>query len=159
MARKKDKSDTPRIVNRRARYDYVILEKIEVGIVLLGSEVKSIRNGQVSLAEGYARVEPATLELHLYDVDIAAYAHAADGGHEPKRRRKLLAHKRQIRELLGRTGARGTTLVPMALYFVRGRAKLELGIGHGKHSHDKRASIQQRDHAREIRHAMGRRVR
>lgn len=157
-ARSRAQHGSPRLVNRRANFEYAILEKLEVGIVLLGSEVKSVRNGQVSLAEGYARVEPAELGLYLYDVDIAAYAHAGPAGHEPKRRRKLLAHRRQIKHLLTQLAVRGNTLVPMAMYFVRGRVKLELGIGRGKKSYDKRQGIKRREHDREIRRAMTRKV-
>jgi SsrA-binding protein len=157
MAKRTPANPAPRIVNRRARHEYEILEKLEVGLVLQGSEVKSVRQGQVSLGEGYARVDPVTLELYLHDVDIGAYTHAGGGGHEPKRRRKLLAHKRQIHQLLGHSSARGTTLVPLALYFVRGRAKLELGVGRGRRSADKRQAIRQREHAQEMRRAMSRR--
>ena len=155
-AKPRDQHGTRRLVNRRAHHEYEILEKLEVGVMLLGSEVKSVRNGQVSLAEGYARVEAADLALYLYDVDIAAYAHAGPDGHPPKRRRKLLAHKRQIKHLLGQTSIRGVTLVPLAMYFVRGRAKLELGVGRGKKTYDKRQGIKRREHDREIRRAMTR---
>ncbi|MAE63224.1 MAG: SsrA-binding protein [Phycisphaeraceae bacterium] len=151
----KAKSSAPRIVNRRARHDYHVTAKLEVGLVLLGSEVKSIRQGQVSLAEGYARIEPDQ-QLYLYDVDIGAYQHAAAGAHEPKRRRKLLAHRKQIRELAAQTGTKGTTLVPLAIYFVRGRAKLELGVGQGRRGHDKRRDMETKAHKHEMRKAMTR---
>ncbi len=160
--KKKNESYSPRIVNRRALRDYQIDEKIECGIVLLGSEVKSIRLGQVSLAEGYARVEAprgkGRTELWLYDIDIAAYSHASPESHDPKRRRKLLAHRRQIESLLGSTTAKGTTLVPMAMYFVNGRVKIEIGIGTGKKHYDKRESIKGRDADREMRRAMTRKI-
>ncbi len=155
----KDKTHTPRIVNRKARFQYHILESLEVGMVLLGSEVKSIRAGQVSLAEGFARVEPADMGLYLYNVDIAMYAHATGTtGHEPKRRRKLLAHKRQINKLLGETTAKGTTLVPLTMYFVRGMVKLELGVARGKRDYDKRQSIKDRDAGKQIRREMAKKV-
>lgn len=158
MAKKNTPNYSPRIVNRRARHDYHIIEKIEVGIALQGSEVKSIRHSQVSLAEGYATINPNTLELFLHDVSITAYQHAAsDTGHEPTRTRKLLAHKQQIKKLLGITSVRGTTLVPLALYFVRGRVKLELGVGQGKRQFDKRQSLKKRDAQRDINRAMTRR--
>jgi len=149
----------PRIVNRKAYYDYHILEKLETGIALVGSEVKSIRNGQVSLAEGFARVESADMGLYLYNVDIAPYAQATGpNAHEPKRRRKLLAHKHQINKLLGHTLAKGTTIVPLTMYFVRGMVKVEIGIAQGKKVHDKRETIKSRDADRQIRRAMTRKV-
>src|SRR5690606_24111397 len=140
------------IVNRRARHEYHVLESLEVGIQLTGSEVKSVRAGQVSLAEGYARVEP-DMQLWLYQVDIAPYPQAGANNHEPKRRRKLLAHKRQILKLQGLTSAKGATLVPLTLYFVRGRAKIELGVVRGKQAHDKRQTMKGKDASREIRRA------
>src|SRR5438477_8234590 len=123
MPRQDDATKSPRIVNRKAWHDYHVLEKLEVGIVLQGSEVKSIRNGQVSLAEGYAMAEagPAgttrgTLSLH--GVDIAPYAQATGANaHEPKRVRRLLAHKRVIAKLLVQTTGKGRTIVPLAMYF------------------------------------------
>ena len=159
MAKKQPplQAHAPRITNRRAYHDYHIDEKLEVGIVLQGSEVKAIRNGQVSLAEGYAHVEVDTMELYLYDVNITQYQHAtATTGHDVTRRRKLLARKNQIKNLLGRTSAKGVTLVPLAMYFVRGRVKLEIGIGHGKRDYDKRQSMKKRDASREIDRAMTR---
>ncbi len=160
MAKKNTKSSgSPRIVNRKARHDYEILETLEVGIALLGSEVKSIRQSQASLAEGFARVEPATMELFLYNVDIAPYEHARLA--EPpdrQRKRKLLAHKREIEKLLGHTTAKGTTIVPLAMYFVRGNVKLEIGVGRGKKTVDKRQTIQKRDTDREIRRRLARKV-
>ena len=156
MAKKTGKDKSPRIVNRKARHDYHIMETLEVGMALLGSEVKSVRNGQVSLAEGYARVEPADMQLYLFDVDIARYVHSGTDGPDPKRRRKLLAHSRQIKELFGLTTDKGTTLIPLAMYFVRGRAKLELAVARGKHSYDKRDTMKKRESDREIRKAMTR---
>lgn len=160
VSKKKKRSDsaghTPRIVNRRARHDYHVLENVECGIVLVGSEVKSIRNGQVSLAEGFARVEPGDMGLYLYNVDIAAYAYAGPGGHDPKRRRKLLAHKRQIHNLFTHTSAKGTTLVPLAMYFSRGIVKVEIGVAHGKREYDKRQDLKTREADRAIRAAMTR---
>lgn len=161
MSKKEDKAEalSPRIANRKAFHDYHIHEKLEVGIILQGSEVKSIRNGKVSLAEGFARVEPRDMGLYLYDVDIANYAQAAGAnGHEPKRVRKLLAHKRQIAKLLGETSAKGMTLIPLAMYFVRGHVKLEIGLASGKQSHDKRQDLKKRESDREIRRGMTRRV-
>ena len=148
---------SPRIANRRATHDYHISDKLEVGIELRGTEVKSIRNGQVSLAEGFARVEPGTEELILYNVEISQYPHAGEHQHEPKRARKLLAHKRQILELMDKTSAKGATIIPLAMYFLRGRVKLEIGVGTGKQHQDKRQDIKKRDADREIRRAMSKR--
>jgi SsrA-binding protein len=153
---KKQKDHSPRIVNRRAHHDYEILEKIETGISLLGSEVKSVRNGQVSLAEGFARVDPATMGLYLHDVDIARYDHAGPRQHEPKRVRTLLAHKRQIEKLLGATSTKGTTIVPLAMYFSRGWIKVELGLGRGKRQFDKRQDLKTREAKQQIQRAMSR---
>lgn len=159
MAKKtKPANLSPRIDNRRARHDYHISDKLEVGVALLGSEVKSIRNGQVSLAEGYVAVNPKTEELELLNVDIALYPQAGVNQHEPRRTRKLLAHKREIRSLLGKTTAKGVTIVPLAMYFVRGRVKLEIGVGTGKKQHDKRQDLKKAAADREIRKAMSRKV-
>ncbi len=155
----KDRKDnlSPRIANRKAFHDYHITEKIEVGIILQGSEIKSIRNSQVSLSEGFARIEPGTMDLMLYDVNIAPYSHApGKAGHEPTRPRKLLAHKRQIAKLLDQTATKGVTLIPLAIYFVRGFAKLELGVGEGKKHYDKRQSIKTREAKKEMNRAMTR---
>ena len=159
MAKKKLKSDhAPRITNRKARHDYHIEETFEVGIRLQGSEVKSIRDGRVSLAEGFARVEPRTGELWLYDVNISPYENAPVTNHDPKRKRKLLAHRREIERLQGLTSAKGSTLVPLTLYFnSRGIAKLELAVATGKRQHDKRESLKKDQAARDMRRAMTRR--
>lgn len=149
---------SPRITNRKARYDYHILDSLEVGIVLVGSEVKSIRNGQVSLAEGFGRIDAKTMELFLHDVDIAPYTQAGPQNHEPKRMRKLLAHKRQIAKLLGQTASKGATLIPLTMYFVRGMVKLEIAAAVGKRAYDKRQAMKKRDAGKEIRRAMTRKV-
>lgn len=159
MAKTKQSSKThePRIDNRKARHQYHIHEKLEVGVQLQGSEVKSVRSGQVSLAEGFARVEPKTEELWLHGVHIAPYPQAGGAnGHDPLRPRKLLAHKREIRKLLGTTSSKGTTLIPLAMYFVRGRVKLEIGVCTGKKQHDKREDVKSREADREMRRAMTR---
>jgi SsrA-binding protein len=158
MAKKKNDNLSPRIANRKALHDYFITEKLEVGIVLSGSEVKSIRNSQVSLAEGYARVDPDSLELYLHNVDIALYPHAGVNQHTPKAPRKLLAHKREIEKLLGATTVKGTTLVPLAMYFKNGRVKVEVGVGVGKKTFDKRQAIKKKSADREIRRGMTRKV-
>ncbi len=159
MARKdKPTNLSPRIVNRRATHDYHIEEKLEVGVMLRGSEVKSIRHSQVSLAEGYVSVDPRTQALMLYNVDIALYPQAGDNQHEPKRPRRLLAHRRQIENLLGKTTTKGVTIVPLAMYFVRGMVKLEVGLGTGKKTHDKRQDMKKQVADREMRRAMTRKV-
>jgi len=162
MAKKPKKGDkstsTPRIQNRRARHDYHIHESLECGIVLQGSEVKSIREGRVSLAEGYARVDANTHELWLHDVEISHYANASVYQHDAKTKRKLLAHKREIDKLLTETGAKGTTLVPLTMYFKDGRVKVEIGVATGKKQHDKREDMKTRDAHRDMRRAMSKRM-
>ncbi len=159
MARKKTAHNfAPRIVNRRATHDYAISDKLEVGVKLLGSEVKSVRLGHVSLAEGYVAIDPKRLTLQLFNVDIAHYPQAGPLQHDPKRVRTLLAHKREINSLLGKTTAKGVTLVPMAMYFVDGRIKLEVGLGVGKKHYDKRQDLKKAEADRDIRRAMARQV-
>jgi SsrA-binding protein len=159
MAKGKAKSDhVRRISNRRARHDYHVDETLEVGIELIGSEVKSIRDGRVSLAEGFARIEPATGELWLHDVNISPYVNSPVTSHEPTRKRRLLAHKRELKHLAGLTTAKGVTLIPLAMYFnARGIAKLQLAVARGKQRHDKRDSLAKKQADREIRRAMSRR--
>jgi SsrA-binding protein len=147
--------------NRRARHEYDILETFECGIVLQGSEVKSLRAGRVTLADAYARVEGG--ELWLLGVHIPPYEHAAGfGAHEPERRRKLLLHRGQIDELTGRTQQQSLTLVPLSIYFKDGKAKLELALARGRRLYDKRHAIARRDAereaAREARSAAGKGV-
>ncbi len=161
MAKSKNKSKatfTPRIENRRARHDYHILDRLETGIELLGSEVKSIRQGHVSLGEGYARIHPHTLQLSLVDVEIAHYREAGVNQHEPKRSRRLLAHKREIRQWQQALQAQNATLIPLVMYFKEGRVKVEIGLAIGKRQHDKRNTIRQRDAERDMRRAMTRKT-
>jgi SsrA-binding protein len=154
MKDKAPQNFAPRIANRRAVHDFFISAKIECGLVLLGSEVKSLRWGRCQLAESFARIENGELILHGCHID--PYEKAAIG-HEPLREKKLLVHKRELRRLESETGKGGTTLIPLAIYFKDGRAKLELGVAHGKKSHDKRASIKKKEQDREVRRAMTRR--
>jgi len=157
MAKERTDNLSPRIANRKAFHDYHIIEKIEVGIALRGSEVKSIRMGKVNLAEGFARVEPGDMGLYLYNVDIAPYSPATGvNAHEPQRPRKLLAHKREIIKLLDHTTAKGATMVPLTMYFVRGMVKVEIGVATGKQAHDKRQDIKKRDADRDIRRGLTR---
>jgi SsrA-binding protein len=144
----------PRIANRKAMHDYFITAKIECGIALLGSEVKSLRWGRCQLAESYARIDNGELILHGCHID--PYEKAAIG-HEPLRERKLLVHKRELHRLEAETEQAGSTLIPLAIYFKDGRAKVELGVARGKHRQDKRASIKKKEQDRELRRAMTRR--
>lgn len=135
-------------VNRRAHFQYAVEETLEAGIVLTGTEIKSIRAGRVNLAEAYARIDHG--EAWLIGAHIAPYEQGNRNNHEPTRVRKLLLHRDQIAELLGRTQAKGFTLVPLKLYIRGGLAKLELGIAKGKQAHDKRRVIAERDARREL---------
>ncbi|MBI2776939.1 MAG: SsrA-binding protein SmpB [Chloroflexi bacterium] len=136
-------------LNRRARHEYSIDDVVEAGIVLRGTEIKSIRAGQVNLSDAYARIERG--EAWLVGAHIAPWESASRDNHEPKRDRKLLLHRSQIDALLGKTKAKGLTLIPLRLYLgQRGRAKLELGLGRGKQLHDKRRDIAERDAKRQL---------
>ena len=159
MAKAAESSHAPRVLNRKARHEYHIIETLEVGIVLRGTEVKAIRQGQCSIAEAFAQVEPKTNELWLHQMDIGAYSHApADRQHAPKERRKLLAKRRQIERLYGLTSAKGTTLVPLSLYFnERGIVKVELAVAEGKRKGDKRETLKRKESDRAVRQAMTRR--
>ena len=134
--------------NRKAFHDYHIVETIEAGIVLTGSEIKSIREGKVNLRDSYAR--PSDGELWLIGAHIARYDAASYQNHDPHRDRKLLLHHDQIAELTSKARVKGFSIVPLKMYFKRGRAKLELGLGRGKKLYDKREAIAKRDAEREI---------
>lgn len=139
--------------NRRARHDYELLETFEAGLVLRGSEVKSLRGGGGSIAEAYARIEGG--EVWLEGATIPSYAQASYNDHEPGRRRKLLLHRREIEELRRGLERRGLTLVPLTLYFdERGRAKVRVALARGRKRHDKRAAIAERDAKREMERAL-----
>ena len=135
-------------VNRRARHEYAIEETFEAGIVLTGTEIKSIRAHRVNLAEAYARIEGG--EAWLIGAHIATYAEGNRWNHEPTRTRKLLLHSGQIAELIGLTQQKGLTIVPLRLYIRNGMAKLEVGVARGKKAHDKRRTIAERDMRREL---------
>ena len=141
--------------HRRASFDYEILEKFEAGIVLRGSEVKSIRDGHVSIAEAYATVRDG--EAWIVNMDILPYPNAGPMNHEPKRTRKLLLHRREIAKLKSKTKERGLTLVPISLYFKEGLAKLEFGLGKGRKKWDKRDKIKKDEMKRDVKREMGRR--
>ena len=139
------------VSNRKARHDYEIMDTFECGIALLGSEVKSLRAGQVQLKDAYGEVRDG--ELWLYNAHIAPYDFARGGGHEPDRPRKLLMHRRQIDNLAGRVAQDGLTLVPLAIYFVHGLAKVELALAKGIRRFDKRQKLKEREQQREIERA------
>ncbi|MDK1010381.1 MAG: SsrA-binding protein SmpB [Actinomycetota bacterium] len=134
--------------NRKARFNYEILDTFEAGMVLRGSEVKSLRAGQVQLKDAYASIRDG--EVWLENVHIAPYSFAEEGGHDPERPRKLLLHRREIDRLFGRIREEGLTLVPLQVYFKDGRAKVELGLGRGKRTRDKRRDIVDRRQKREM---------
>ncbi len=140
-------------VNRKARHDYEILETHEAGLVLTGPEVKSVRQGKVSLAEAYARVNKG--ELWLYNMHIAPYDPVLQRNYDPRQPRKLLMHRREINRLMGLTQQRGLTLIPLRVYFnERGYAKVELGLARGKRKFDRRREIVKREMKREIDRAL-----
>ena len=143
--------------NRKAFHDYHVLETVEAGIALLGTEVKSIREGRVNLRDSYAQVNGG--EVFVYNVHIQPYSHRGYADHEPMRARKLLLHNYEIRKLIGKTVERGMTLVPLRMYFKNGRVKLALALAKGKQSHDKREAIKNREVERETRAAVKQRRR
>jgi SsrA-binding protein len=134
--------------NRRARHEYEILETLEAGLVLRGTEVKSLRTGQVNFKDSYATVRSG--EAWLLGCHISPYSHGTDANHDPERDRKLLLHAREIRRLVGKIAERGLTVVPLKLYFKAGRAKIEIGLARGKKLHDKRATLRERETRREM---------
>jgi SsrA-binding protein len=149
----KDEDDVNVVArNKRAFHEFDIMDRIECGIVLVGTEVKSLRDGHASIEESYAKLDDG--ELWLVGSDIPEYAMGNRLNHKPRRPRKLLLHRREIDKFAGKASQRGFTLVPLRLYFKRGRAKVEIAIAKGKQLHDKRESLKKADAAREIRRAM-----
>jgi SsrA-binding protein len=138
--------------NRKAFHDYHLLETFEAGLVLLGTEVKAIREGRVTLRDSYAAVSKG--ELFLHNVNISPYSHRGYADHEPLRPRKLLLHRDEIRKLIGKTTERGMTLVPVRMYFKDGRVKVAIAVAKGKKAYDKRETIKRRDVDRETRAAV-----
>lgn len=134
--------------NRKARHDYLIEDKLEAGIALAGTEVKSLRMGKANLKDAYARIKNG--EVFVYQMHIGAYPFAYYDNHDPLRPRKLLLHKHEIRKLYGKVNEKGYSLIPLRLYFKAGKAKLTLALARGKHSHDKRDTIRRRDQKREL---------
>ena len=140
--------------NKKARHDYFIEDTYEAGLVLTGTEVKSLREGQSSLEDAYARIDGG--EVWLIGCDIPEYTYGNRLNHKPKRPRKLLLHRREIEKFAGKATQRGYTLVPLRMYFKRGLAKVELAVARGKQMHDKRQDLKKADAQREIRRAMSR---
>ena len=140
--------------NRRARRNYTVVETLEAGLALQGSEVKSLRAGRMDLKDSYATVRCG--EVYLLGAYIGPYDFARDGGHETERERKLLMHRREIDRVAGQIAEKGLTLVPLQVYFRDGKAKVELGLAKGKTSYDKRETIKERDHDREMERAAAR---
>jgi SsrA-binding protein len=134
--------------NRRARHEYHILETVEAGLVLRGTEVKSLRAGEVTFKDSYATIRNG--EGWLLGCHINPYSHGTDANHDPERDRKLLLHRKELGRLSGKIAERGLTLIPLRMYFKGGRAKIELGLGRGKKLHDKRATLRDRDQRREM---------
>jgi SsrA-binding protein len=150
------KDDTKPIArNRKALHNFLILDKWEAGIELRGTEVKSLRNGTVQMADSYARIDEG--ECFLVGLHISPYDKAAYGNHEPTRKRRLLLHRREIRKLATKVNERGFTLVPISMYFKRGLAKVELALACGKKLYDKRQDIKKREHQRQMARATFRR--
>jgi len=141
-------------VNRRAFHDYFIDERYEAGLVLTGTEVKSLRTGRANLADGYVRVDGH--EAWLENVHISAYAQGGYVNHEPRRPRKLLLHAKEIASLVGKVRQRGYTLIPLRIYFSRNHAKVEVGLGRGKRQYDKRQALAEADAKREMERAIRR---
>lgn len=158
MSKAAPKSESPRdekesiARNRRARHDYEILDTWEAGLVLTGTEVKSLRNGKANLSDAYGIVKDG--EIWLLNLHISPYEQGNQFNHDPTRTRKLLLHKREIRRMIGSVEREGLTLVPLELYFRRGVAKVTLGLARGKKSHDKRADLRRKDDEREMARVM-----
>lgn len=157
MAKRSDGGEKLVCANRRARHEYEILDSVEAGLVLRGTEVKSLRAGQASIAEAFAVIDRG--EAWLVDAQIQPYAFGNIHNHDPKRRRKLLLHRREIERLTGKTKEKGLSLIPLRLYFKGGLAKVEVGVGRGKKLHDKREAIRRRDALREAEREVRERVR
>lgn len=142
--------------NRKARHNYTILEEFEAGVVLLGTEVKSLRQGKASLVDAFATVDNG--EVWLRGLHIPEYTQGSWTNHAPRRTRKLLMHRSEIEKLIGKTREGSLTLVPLSMYFANGHVKVELALGRGKQSHDKRQDLAKRDMEREVTRELGRRV-
>ena len=157
MKSEREKAQKNIAENRKAFHDYHILETFEAGVVLVGTEVKAIREGNANLRDSFARVEDR--EVWAYNIHINPYSHRGYADHEPTRRRKLLLHRQEIRKLIGKTVEKGMTLVPTRLYFKNGHVKVSLALARGKQAHDKRETIKRREAERETRAAVKQRRR
>jgi len=153
----RDDQDSLIADNRKAYFDYHILETFEAGIALLGTEVKGIREGHANLRDSFARLENG--EVWLFNVHINPYSHRGYVDHDPKRKRRLLLHKHEIRKLIGKTVEKGLTLVPTKLYFKNGKVKVAIALAKGKQAHDKRETLKKRETDRETRAAVKERQR
>lgn len=154
MADKTERERAQAIIteNRKAFHDYHLIETFEAGVVLLGTEIKAIREGRVNLRDSFARLEDG--EVFLYNVNISPYSHRGYAEHEPLRRRKLLLRREEIRKLIGRTVEKGMTLVPVRMYYKKGRVKVAVSLAKGKKEYDKRETIKRREVDRETRAAV-----
>jgi SsrA-binding protein len=152
MTEKKDASEMLFATNKKAFHDYFILEKLEAGIVLVGTEVKSIRKARINLKDSYAMIKQG--EAFLLNCHISPYSHGNRQNHDPTRTRKLLLHQKEIRKMIGKTQEKGLTLVPLRVYLRRGRIKVELGVARGKKLHDKRETERRKEMDQEARAAM-----
>jgi len=155
--KKGDDEERPIADNRKAFFDYHVLETFEAGIALLGTEVKGIREGQANLRDSHATVENG--EVWLLNVHINPYSHRGYVDHDPRRKRRLLLHKHEIRKLIGKTVEKGLTLVPTRMYFKNGKVKVTIALARGKQAHDKRETLRKREVDRETRAAVKERVR
>jgi len=155
MAKKQPEADGIRVVcrNRKAAHDFELIEKVECGLMLAGTEVKSLRAGKASLEGAFARIENG--EVWLYRAEIPEYSQGGWTNHDPKRKRKLLLHNRQIAKLTTETSQKGATLIPLQLYFKGSRAKLEIALARGKKLHDKRQTLKEKDAKRQMSRASG----
>ncbi len=138
-------------VNKKARFNYEVLDDFEAGMVLVGTEVKSLREGRVNLTDAYGNIKKG--EVFVYNLHISPYSFAYYDNHDPLRPRKLLLHKQQIKRLIGKTQEKGLSLVPLSLYFKNGKVKMKLGLARGKKRHDKRQDIKERDAKRALNRA------
>ena len=152
MPKEKDSGERPIADNRKAGFDYHILETFEAGVALVGTEVKAIREGRVNLRDSYCRLEGA--EAFLLNVHIGQYSHGGYASHDPLRPRKLLLTRAELNKLLGKTTERGLTIVPLRMYFKNGRVKVAIALAKGKKSFDKRETIRRRETDRETRAAV-----
>ncbi|MBB3115299.1 SsrA-binding protein SmpB [Corynebacterium bovis] len=157
MSKARKKNTRPVVAtNRKARHDYTILDTLECGVALVGTEVKSLREGKASLVDAYATIDDG--EVWLRNLHIPEYSHGTWTNHAPRRTRKLLLHRREIDSLMGKVRDGNNTLIPLELYFVDGRLKVELGLARGKQAYDKRQDIKRRTEEREVTRELGRRV-